>query len=961
MTRNWRFSRPRTQVTPPAPREGWRKVWYRVRRFFGTHRREILWTLVGGFVVMIVAGVTIVLLVTRDGLSLEQLSTRQVAQSTKIYDRTGTHLLYETYGDQKRTIIPLDRMATSAVQATIAVEDKLFYEHGGVRVPSILRAGFNNILGRLGWHRAGSGGASTLTQQLIKNALVGNESRGFAGYFRKIKEAILAVQLERHYTKDQILTMYLNEISYGSTNYGIEAASRSYFNKSAADLTIAESATLAAMLKQPSYYLRNPEAHKERRNLVLYLMAEQNFITQEQKTAAQAEPLVFEKAQGIPHAQHFVLYVKGLLDEQYGERVVDTSGFKVVTTLDYDKQIAAEAIVKENGDKFAKESNANNAALVALDPKTGEVLAMVGSRDFYNKEIDGQYNVIAQGQRQPGSSFKPFVYLAAFEKGYTPETVVYDVRTEFDLTGRRPFAPRNANGREYGLITFRSALQGSLNIPAVKAMYLVGYEETIDFAKRFGYTTFNGDLGLSLVLGGGVVSPLEHTAAYAALANGGKRLPPTSILSVENDQGEKLYEWRAGEPTEAVSEELATTITNVLADNNARAYIFGAKNNLVLPDRPAAAKTGTTQNYRDAWTLGYVPSLAAGVWVGNTDYTPMKAGQGGEKLAGLIWNQFMRQAVSGTPVEKFAVPATTTPPDKPVLRGADRGIKLKINTLTGRIAASTTPAHLVEERTYLPPHDILHYVVRTDPRGPAPADPTADPQYENWEKYLQEWVVRRQTAGETIVLTDPPSEVDMPQDPALIPSVDVVSPTAYQTFTARALNFQVNAAAPRGVSRVEYRIDGLLVGTSYNAPFSFNYYARDLSRGQHVLTVVAMDDLGNYVQKEVPFTLDVELDPPSVSWFGGNTVTLKNSDFPRAMYLTPFRFDDIKTVNIYLVAPGQEKKLIYTFLPDEKLFNNNLIFTWNHSPGPGDSTLIAETMTDGGLVTEQELSVRVTE
>jgi hypothetical protein len=285
----------------------------------------------------------------------------------------------------------------------------------------------------------------------------------------------------------------------------------------------------------------------------------------------------------------------------------------------------------------------------------------------------------------------------------------------------------------------------------------------------------------------------------------------------------------------------------------------------------------------------------------------MKAGQGGEKLAGLIWNQFMAQTASGTPVEKFPALPTTTIPDKPVLRGSDGGIKIKINSLTGRLASSTTAPQLVVEQTFLPPHDILYYVNRLDPRGPAPANPADDQQYQNWENSLQDWVLRQQQAGKTITLSDPPSEYDV-QDPALAPTLTVTSPLPNQIYTSRALEFYVQASAPRGINRVEYRVDGLVVGTAKTSPFNLAYYAQTLSKGPHQLTVIALDDQGNATQQEVPFTISAEFDPPSAAWFGGSAMTLTAADFPRAMYLTPFRLSDIKTIEIYLTNASNDKK-----------------------------------------------------
>ncbi|PIT87217.1 MAG: hypothetical protein COU31_03920, partial [Candidatus Magasanikbacteria bacterium CG10_big_fil_rev_8_21_14_0_10_40_10] len=397
-----------------------------------------------------------IVIVSRDLPDPNKLIERSVSQSTKIYDRTGTHLLYEIYNDQKRTLIDLDQISKYAQQATVAVEDKYFYTHKGIRIPSIIRATVNNLLGR----SSGGGGASTLTQQLIKNAVVGNEH----SYLRKIKEAIMALRLEKKYTKDEILKMYLNEIPYGSTNYGIESASQSYFQKKAKDLTLAEAATLAALPQASTKYLNDPQALLNRRDTVLELMYQQNYITQAQKDEAQNTALQMKQNTDVLEAPHFILYVKQLLDDSFGEKTVDEGGLKVITTLDYDKQKIAESIVKKIGDVNEKKYKANNAALVAMDPKTGEVLSMVGSRDFNNNDIQGKYNVAVLGKRQPGSSLKPFIYLEAFAKGYTPETVIYDVQTNFDKRTGGNYTPKNYSGKEYGLVTMRSALQGSLNI-----------------------------------------------------------------------------------------------------------------------------------------------------------------------------------------------------------------------------------------------------------------------------------------------------------------------------------------------------------------------------------------------------------------------------------------------------------------------------------------------------------------
>jgi len=915
-------------------------------------RKWLKLILLGGLalgVACFIAGTIIVAIISRELPDPQKLSERQVAQSTKIYDRTGEHLLYEVYQDQKRTMVDLDQIAPLAIKATVAVEDKNFYTHKGVRLVSIIRAGVNNLIGR----KSGSGGASTLTQQLIKNTIVG----GSHSYFRKLKEAILALRLEKKYSKDEIIKMYLNEIPYGSTNYGIESASQSYFRKKASELSLAESATLAALLKQPTRYLNNTDMLKERRNVVLRLMFEQGFITEEEKTAAQNEELKIIRNTGIMDAPHFVLYVKQLLAEQFGEKMVDQSGLKVITTLDYDKQKIAETAVKELGDKFAKDANANNAALVAMAPSTGEILAMVGSRDFQNEEIDGQFNVAVLGKRQPGSSFKPFVYTAAFEKGYTPETVLYDVSTNFDMRTGGDYTPKNYDNKDHGLVTLRKALQGSLNIPAVKTLYLVGDKYMSDFSARFGYTTLKGgDYGLSLVLGGAEVNLLEHTNAYATLANNGRYHSPMSILKVIDDKGATLFETKPSEGSEAIKPELAATITGVLSDDAARAFVFGRGSTLTLPDRPVAAKTGTTNNYKDAWTMGYVPSLAAGVWVGNTTPAPMKGG--GNALAGQIWNRFMKLSLVSTSPENFpAAPANDA--DKAVLKGGDGIIRVKVNRLNGKLATTTTPESLITEKEFLPPHDILHYVTKDDPRGPIPASPTDDPQYENWEAALQAWALREQAAGRFVAFTEPPTEVDLfSSDPSLAPTVTVMSPAANSTVTDRHINISVNASAPRGISQVVFKVDGNTIAINYAPPFELDYYLKTASKGQHTVTIIASDDLGNSSLVDVLFDLQAEMDAPDFSWVDAPTLRIRSDDFPRSIGVTPFRWTDIKDIKITLTGNGQNK-LIYTFDHNDQMLVDKLNFTWKNSPSVGTYTLVGVLTDTTGRTATKSLEVVV--
>ncbi|PIR76697.1 MAG: hypothetical protein COU32_00655 [Candidatus Magasanikbacteria bacterium CG10_big_fil_rev_8_21_14_0_10_42_10] len=878
---------------------------------------------------------------SRDLPDPNRLTDRQIAQSTKIYDRTGEHLLYEVFTDQKRTLVTIDELPKDLINGVIATEDTTFYQHHGVRPLSLIRA---VLVGLLPGKRIQA--TSTLTQQLVKNAILTNER----SITRKLKEIILSLRLEQIYTKDQILQIYFNEIPYGSTNYGVESAAQSYFGKHASELTLPESATLAGMPKAPSSYLNDPVKLKARRNFVLKRMAEEGYITDEQKTDAQALPLTINPAYANIDAPHFVLYVKEKLVEQYGEQVVDTGGLKVITSLDWDKQQIAEDVIDTVGTKALAEANANNTSLVALDPTTGQILAMVGSKDFYDDSIDGQFNVATLGKRQPGSSFKPIIYTAAFEKGYTPNTILYDVVTNFASSGKS-YTPKNYDLSEHGPVTMRQALQGSLNIPAVKTLYLVGDKKGVDFAERLGYTTLSeGDFGLSLVLGGGEVILLDHVAAYATFANNGVHHTPVSILKVEDKDQHILYEWKPDHGDKVLDKTITDTISDVLSDDASRAYAFGAGGVLTLPGRPVAAKTGTTNGYVDAWTVGYTPSLVAGVWAGNTDNTAMKRGFGGSIVAAPIWHAFMARALEGSTVESFA-PAPPTNTDKPVLNGSTGGgITLKVDEITGKIATSSTPEQYIVERTFIQPHSILHYVNKDDPRGQAPEDPNQDPQYQIWETAIQDWITRKKEADPTwnISFEDPPTEYDDLHALELIPSLEIVYPAASSTIYTRQINTDVRVSAPRGVTKVTYQLDGVYVGVIRNHPFNLDYYAQGLTKGEHTLEVTVEDDVGNKLTKNISFTLgDIGTEAPSVTWGSGSTA-LSASDFPRVFLLSIFKREDIARVEIS-ARQGSHTIPIETLTDFSTLdFNNSIAVTWQSTPESGTWTLIAKTVGKDG-------------
>lgn len=780
---------------------------------------------------------------TRDLPDPDNLQDRVIVESTKMFDRTGKQLLYELYDEKKRTIVDTAALPRYVIDATISIEDSHFYEHKGLRPTSLLRAIVSNILNL----KSGQGGASTLTQQLVKNAILTNER----SLTRKLKEAILALQIERVYSKEQILKLYFNEIPYGSTNYGIEAASQAYYNKASKDLTLAEAATLAALPQLPTKYLQNPQLLKGRRDYVLTKMHDFGYITKNQMIDAQAQNSDVHIAQTSVIAPHFVLYLKEQLVKEYGEKAVDQGGLKVITTLDYELQKSANEIVKAGVEFAEKKYAATNGALLSLDPNNGEILAMVGSRDYSDNANGGKYNVVTQSLRQPGSSFKPLVYAAAFEKGFPPETVLYDVETNFPYDGRT-YRPRNYDGRESGPVTMRKALQGSLNIPAVKTIFLVGLEGAFDFADRMGYSTFKdrSKFGPSIVLGGGGVHMIEHVSAYGAFANGGLLREPVGFLKVEDRTGKDITPKRV-EPKSVITPEIAATVSNVLSDNDSRAFIFGAKNYLTLPGRPVAAKTGTTNDYHDAWTMGYTPQVVTGVWVGNNNNAKMKTGADGSVIAAPIWQKFMIEATKKLPVAGFPS-APTVATDNFMLRGvSEGGVTVSIDTISGKLATEDTPAETTEKRTYLPPHDILFYVDPENPLGGAPADPSQNPQYAAWEAAVESWLTSK--AGSNILLGSPPTEHDDVHKKENRPTLNIISPQTGAAVSGSEIVAQVDVSAPRGVARVEYRLDGVLFGTATAFPFSLNVSLAGLKAGNHTLKVSAFDDVSNATSRETSF------------------------------------------------------------------------------------------------------------
>jgi penicillin-binding protein 1C len=657
--------------------------------------------------------------------SVEQINSRQMSQSTKIFDRKGEVVLYEISDGEKRTVVPYEEIPQTVKDATIAIEDQDFYTGPAFSIKGILRAVWANVTNRGGRLQGGS----TITQQLARNAFLTLDQT----WSRKVRELILAIQLSRHYSKDKILWMYLNEIDYGPNISGVGTASKMFFNKSINEVSLAEAALLAATPQAPSYFSpwgSHTDELFARQKTVLRRMKELGKISETQYDEAIKAEITFQPQSTGIKAPHFILTLQDYLVKRYGEDMVRRGGLHVISTLDWDLQQVAEKAVRTGAERNEKLYKGKNAALVAEDPKTGQILALVGSRDYFDIKNQGNFNVATLGLRQPGSALKPFVYLQGFLKGYLPQTVLFDVPTEFvpnnpkcpvvpdfKTTNTECFHPQNYDGDFRGPVNIKSSLAQSINIPAVKMLYLVGMKNALALLQDFGLTTLDDPsrFGLALVLGGGEVKMIDMMKAYSTLAQDGVRREQSLVLEVRDSSGEVLEAFENKEQR-VIDPQYVRMINDILSDGDARAGLFHGSLGLTLfGPHEVALKTGTTNDYHDAWAMGYTPSIAVGVWAGNNDNMAMQK-QGGSILAAVpIWSEFMKEALKKLPPEPFTRPEPVNP-EKPVLGGA----------------------FVVDNQI----HDILYYVSREDPTGPRPNNPFADPQFENWEYGVAAWAAR---------------------------------------------------------------------------------------------------------------------------------------------------------------------------------------------------------------------------
>lgn len=793
---------------------------------------------------------------------LESFESRRVSQSTKIYDRTGEILLYDVHQSVRRTVVSSGEISQYIKHATVAIEDSDFYKHGGIKISSIFRAVIANL-----FSGEYSQGGSTITQQVIKNALLTTDKK----VSRKLKEWVLAPRLERLMSKDEILTIYLNEIPYGGNRYGVEEASKAFFGKNASEVTVAEAAYLAAIPQATTYYSpygKNREALETRKNLVLEKMKSSGFISDDEYSRARKESVIFlpQDEYGI-RAPHFVFYVIDELKKLLGVDVVESGGIDVITTLDYPLQVRAEELVKSAALENEVRFNASNAGMVAIDPKTGDILAMVGSRDYFDKKIDGNFNVMTS-YRQPGSTMKPIVYASLFEKGYTPETVLFDLETEFSsectpegepinetaVASTTCYRPQNYDEKFRGPISLRNALAQSINIPAIKALYLTGINDAVNLSRSLGISSLTrpDHYGLTLVLGGGEVSPLELSGAYGVFANDGLRVPSRSILSVIRHDGSNVpisYD----RSSRVVSVEVARTISDILSDNDARTPAYGSRSVLFIPGRDVAVKTGTTNDYRDAWTVGYSPNVVVAVWAGNNDNSSMEKRVAGQIVAPL-WSSLMREALSRQPDGFFIKPGSLEKDgQKPVMRGIwQGGVTYTIDTVSGKLATEYTPEETKKEVAITDVHSILYWVDRKNPLGPPPKDPTKDIQFERWEVPVRKWAEEQGLTSD--ISPTIPTESDDVHIPANFP---IISIQGIQTERLYGVNetvpLMITSSGKYPLSKIQIFINDQFVAELSSQPFIYRFSPNSVSslRELNVVRVVGIDSVYNKASEEV--------------------------------------------------------------------------------------------------------------
>jgi len=778
---------------------------------------------------------------------------RSEGLSTVILDRNGENL-YDIFEGENRIPVQWEDIPQYLKDATVAIEDKEFYRHQGLSTIGIFRGMAACLILRR------CQGGSTLTQQLVKNVLLSQERT----LPRKMKEAVLAIQIERKYKKDEILQMYLNEAPYGGTAVGVEAASQYYFGKPANELGLVESVILAGLPQAPSRYSpfgTDPKAYVWRSQQVLRRMREDGYITVQQETEArkQLESVKFTEDEAGLRAPHFVAYVKEQLIEKFGSTLVEGGGLRVTTTLDWKLQEKAQEIVADEVKK-AKTLKVSNGAAVVIDPKTGEILAMVGSKDYSATDAAGlKFNVVTQGLRQPGSAIKPITYAAAFKKGYTASTLLLDVDTKYPSgdPAKPEYNPKNYDGKFRGPIQLRYGLGNSINTIAVKISALVGVRDILRVAYDMGLSSLEPNdenirrIGLSLTLGGGEVKLLDLTSAFGVFATGGFRQEPVSILNVEDAKGKVLFEHKIPAARRVLSYDIAYLISHILSDNEARREVFGPKSYLVIGGKTVAVKTGTTDDKRDNWTVGYTPSIVVGAWVGNNDNSPMHPSlASGVTGAAPIWNRIIRETLKDKPDEQFTRPDTIIeveidayggglpkdgyPTRKEIfIKGTEPTAaspiyqNLKISKKDSNKLANSVEVAKLE-------FDSRSFVVFVE------SDPVSSDGKNRWQEGIDAWVAAQGDAK-----FHPPTEVYEGNDQI---AVTIREPGDRSRIDTNDVKVVIEAGSAGEITKIEVFVDGTLVKDKNDKKLSETI---NMSNGQHTIKAKAHDNKGNTAETEV--------------------------------------------------------------------------------------------------------------
>ena len=774
-----------------------------------------------------------------------KLTSREISLSTKIYDRNGD-LLYDVYGDQNRTWVPLSEIPLFLRQATIAIEDKDFYKHQGFDPFGFLRAIKSIVVNR------SLAGGSTLTQQLVKTTLLSSERT----LTRKFKEFILAMQVERKYSKDEILEMYLNEAPYGGTAWGVEAASEMYFGAKVKDLNVAQTALLAGLPQRPTAYSpfgNRPDLALWRKNEVLRRMKEDGYLNQKDYEDNKQKNITFSAPGASFKAPHFIIYIKEQLVEKFGEKMVETGGLQVTTTLDWKLQEEAQKIVAEEIEKV-KTLKASNGAALVLDAKTGQVLAMIGSKDYKDATIDGNVNVVLSG-RQPGSAGKPIVYATGFQKGYTPSTILFDAQTEFPTVEKdKPlYIPENYDGKFRGPVTIRFALANSINIPAVKMVGLLGTKEIMKTGYNMGLTTWEPNtenlkkVGLSLALGGREVRLLDLTSAYGVFATQGTHYEPVSILKVLDNKGKTIYENKETSGKKVLGNDVSYLINNILSDDNSRKEVFGAGSLLNIPNHTVAVKTGTTDQKRDNWTIGYTPSYVIGVWVGNNDNSPMAPKlSSGVTGAAPIWNRVMKTVLKNQKEETWTKPDNIVEIDKEFYIKGTEPTDQKPNMIKLKISKHDNNKLANELEFKTGDYEEKEYYLITE------KDPVSTDGRNRWQEGIDKWLKDNKKEDS---LYHPPTEVsDWGKDKV---EIRINNPSDHQRIDNNEVTVKIEALSLKEIVKLEIFIDGEKKKGIANSSFEEKFI---LINGTHKLKVLANDSAGNGGSSEITFGVNQNWD-----------------------------------------------------------------------------------------------------